>query len=383
MQASVPQVDWLSQEFLSNPYPHYRTMREERPVHLDAKRGTWLLTRYEDIDAVLRDDERFEAEKGPALSMLASNPPEHSRLRKLVSKAFTPRTVEALRPRVEEVVDGLLTQAAASRQFDVIADIAYPLPITIIAELLGVEQEKREFFREATEKIAVALAPIDDADIARRADEGRHDLIGYFNELIAKRREVPQEDLVSALIQAEDRGDFLNHRELLAMLLLLLVGGHETTANLIGNGLLALLRNPDQRERLRGGDVAPTTAVEELLRYDSPVQYTGRIAKQDLELAGQQIKAGQGVRLVLASANRDAATFEGADTLDLSRDPCKHLAFGAGIHFCLGAPLARLEASIVLPELVTRFPGLKLATERLEWRPAPVLRGLKAMPVTV
>jgi cytochrome P450 len=265
---------------------------------------------------------------------------------------------------------------------EVIAQFAYPLPITVIAELLGVEPERRAFFREASEKIAVALGPITDPEVARRATEGRDALIAYFNELIPRRTADPRDDLVSALVQAEHEGDFLNRGELLAMMMLLLVGGHETTVNLIGNGLLALLRHPDQLELLRRGDVAESSAVEELLRYDSPVQYSGRLAKEDIELGGMRIAAGQSVRAIVAAANHDPAVFADPERLDLTREPNPQVAFGSGIHFCLGAPLARLEGAIALASLVRRFPNLRLATDEPRWRPAAVLRGLVALPVT-
>ena len=381
MRSQAGTIDWLSQEFLADPYPHYRSLRERDPVHLDEARNCWLITRYDDVVAMLRDDERFSAEQPVGASMLVSNPPGHTRLRTLVSKAFTARTVSRLAPRVQEIVDGLLDGVAARGEMEAISEFAYPLPITVIAEMLGVEPERRDFFREASTKIAVALGPATDQRVETRANEGRTQLVGYFEELIAKRKAEPREDLVSALVQAEDRGDFLGHGELLAMVLLLLVGGHETTVNLIGNGLLALLRNPDQLKLLRTEEGIEKRAVEELLRYDSPVQYTGRIAKEDIEIGGKRITAGQSVRAIFAAANRDAEVFEHPDELDLRREPCPHIAFGVGIHFCLGAALARLEGQIAISTLVRRFPGLRLAKERLRWRPAPVLRGLEALPV--
>ncbi len=379
--AGVKSVDWLSEAFLTDPYPYYKALRESDPVHFDGARGTWILTRYDDVVRVLRDDTLFSAEHGLTGSMLVSNPPDHTRLRTLVSKAFTPRTVRLLTARVEELVDGLLDAVATDGGMEVISQFAYPLPITVIAELLGVEPERRSFFRGASEKIAVALGPITDPEVARRANEGRNDLIGYFNELIPERTADPRDDLLSALIQAEDHGDFLNRGELLAMLLLLLVGGHETTVNLIGNGLLALLRHPDQLELLRQDEGSESRAVEELLRYDSPVQYSGRLAKKDLEIRGKRIRAGESVRTIVASANRDPEVFADPEGLDLTRDPCPQVAFGYGIHFCLGAPLARLEGAIALAALVRRFPNLRLASDELRWRPAAVLRGLVALPV--
>jgi cytochrome P450 len=378
---ALTSAGWLSGPFLADPYPYYKDLRESDPVHFDEARGTWILTRYDDVVAVLRDDVRFSAEHGLTGSMLVSNPPDHTRLRTLVSKAFTPRTVSGLTARVEEIVGSLLDAVAGDGGMEVISEFAYPLPITVIAELLGVEPERRAFFRTASEKIAVALGPITDPAVAHRANEGRNDLIGYFNELIPRRTADPQDDLLSTLIQAEDRGDFLSREELLAMLLLLLVGGHETTVNLIGNGLLALLRHPEQLELLRSDEGGEGRAVEELLRYDSPVQYTGRIARLDTEIQGRYIRACTSVRTIVAAANRDPDVFAEPDALDVTRDPCPHVAFGYGIHFCLGAPLARLEGAIALAALARRFPNLRLASDALRWRPAAVLRGLVALPV--
>jgi cytochrome P450 len=379
---SLEALDWVSQEFLADPYPHYKALRESDPVHFDEMRGSWMLTRYHDIAGLLHDDDRLSAEQGIATSMLVTDPPDHTRLRTLVSKAFTPRTLAQLTPRIHEIVDQLLDAPSGHGEMDAISEFAYPLPITVIAEMLGVEPERRDFFRNASQKIAVALGPITDPQVALRAAEGRNELLVYLEGLVAKRRAEPRDDLISAMIQAEDRGDFLSHGELLAMLLLLLVGGHETTVNLIGNGLLALLRNPDQQELLRTEEGGEKRAVEELLRYDAPVQYSGRITKQDLEIGGKQIQAGQGVRMIVASANRDPETFDDPDSLDLTRDPCPHLAFGSGIHFCLGAQLARMEGQIALSTIVRRFPKIRLAATELRWRPAAVLRGLEALPVT-
>ncbi|MEX0874455.1 MAG: cytochrome P450 [Actinomycetota bacterium] len=389
MTTPTQTFDWTDQAFLSDPYPHYRALRERDPVHYNASRGTWALTRYNDIVAVLRDHDRFSAERGPGAedpdfprSMLGSDPPHHTRLRNLVNKAFTARTVERLRVRIQELVDANLDRVAERGEMEVVNDFAYPLPITVIAEMLGVPADDRDFFREASSKIAVALGPIEDMQIAMRALEGRNQLIAYFNELIPKRSGDDGDDLITALLRAEEAGDFLSHGELLAMLLLLLVAGHETTVNLIGNGLIALLRNPDQLERLRSEEGIERKATEELLRYDSPVQFTGRVVLEDVEIGGKTIRAGQGLTTLLASANRDPELFEDPDMLDLTRDPCPHLSFSAGIHFCLGAQLARLEGQIALSTIVRRFPDIAIATDKLEWRPAPILRGVVALPVT-
>jgi cytochrome P450 len=334
------------------------------------------------VTTVLRDDETYSAEQFLAPSMLTTDPPEHTRLRTLVNKAFTGRRVQDLAPRIQEIVDGLLTDVEDDPPMDVIAQFAYPLPITVIAELLGVEGERRDFFREASVKIAVALGPVRDPRLAMEAFQGRTDLMTYFEDLIRRRREEPRDDLLSAMLRAEERGDFLSHTEVLSMMLLLLVGGHETTVNLIGNGLLALLRNPDQLKLLRSDEGIGKRAVEEILRYDSPVQYSGRIVAQDTELGGHAIKAGQRMRMNFGAANRDPEVFDDPERFDVTREHNPHLAFGSGTHFCLGGQLARLEGRIALTSLVRRFPALRLATDELKWRPAPVLRGLEALPVT-
>jgi len=375
--------DWASPAFLADPYPFYRDLRENDPVHFDESREVWMLMRYTDISEVLHDDVRFSAELGPSNSMLVTDPPEHTRLRGLVNKAFTAKTVQGLRPRIEEIVGGLLDAVEGRSGMDVIAEFAYPLPITVIAEMLGVEPAQRDFFRRVSEQVAFSLGPAADPHAGDRANEGRTELVHYFEELIAKRRAEPRDDLVSALIRAEEEGDLLSHSELLAMLVLLLIGGHETTVNLIANGLLALLRNPDQLDLFSRQEGSERQAVEELLRYDSPVQYTGRVVTRDVEMRGKRIRAGDRVRLILASANRDEEIFEGGERLDITRDPCLHLSFGIGTHFCLGAQLARLEGAIALAALVRRFPNLRLTGQELAWRPAPVLRGLEALPVAL
>jgi cytochrome P450 len=226
------------------------------------------------------------------------------------------------------------------------------------------------------------MGPIASPEAAFGAMQGRDELLAYFDKLITKHRADPRDDLVSALVQAEDRGDLLTHGELLGMLLLLLVGGHETTVNLIANGLLALMRNPDELELLRRDDGAEVGAVEEILRYDAPVQYSGRVVRTDTEIGGKVVRAGEGIRMIFASANRDPEVFEDPDRLDVKRDPNPHLAFGYGIHYCLGAQLARLEGRIALSTIVRRFPSLRLAEGELRWRPAAVLRGLEALPLT-
>jgi cytochrome P450 len=375
--------EWGSQSFLRDPYPFYQDRRETEPVWYDERRGTWTLFRYEDVHRALRDDENLTAERSGSRSMLSSDPPAHTRLRAFAARAFTAKSVRALRPRVEAIIDELLAGVRHASEMDVISQFAYPLPLTVIAELLGVEIEQRDFFRDASRRIAVALGPLDNPQVALQAIQAREELIRYFDGLVSRKRAEPGDDLVSALVATESEQEGLTCEELQDMLVLLLVGGHETTVNLIANGLLALLRRPEAFEMLRKGDVGEEQAVEELLRYDAPVQYTGRTAVKDCEIGGREIRKDDLVRMALASANRDPEKFNDPDTLELGREPNPHLAFGAGIHYCLGAPLARLEGRLAITALIRRFPRMQLSDVELRYRPATVLRGLDALPVTL
>ncbi len=394
--AATPRAfDPLAPEFLADPYPVYRSLREADPVHWNEAIGAWICTRHADCTAVLRDD-RFSADRTRSdnfkqldltrdvpRSMLSADPPDHTRLRTLVNKAFTARTVERLRPRIHEITDRLLDEASEKGRIDVIADLAYPLPITVIAEMLGVPSSDRDTFRDRSSAIALSLGPLTPPEVQERAIAARDELVAYFSEVLERRRNDPGEDLITALLQAEEEGDVLSLGELLAMLLLLLIAGHETTVNLIGNGLYALLRHPDQMQRMREDPSLVRSGVEELLRFDSPVQLTGRVANEELDLAGRRVRPRQSVITLLAAANRDPEVFADPDRLDLARAPNPHLSFGAGIHFCLGAPLARLEGGIALTSLIRRFPGIGLAGEAPAYRPAIVLRGLERLPVTL
>jgi pimeloyl-[acyl-carrier protein] synthase len=381
--------------FVADPYPTYHRLRAEDPVH-HSPLGFWVLTRYEDVVAVLRDP-RFAKEaiaavvaarlgRAPAapLSMLDRDPPDHTRLRSLVSKAFTPRVVEALRPHIQKIVDSLLDRVAGANAMDLIEDFAYPLPVIVICEMLGVPFEDHERFKQWGLDIARGLDSIllpPDSDVARRSDAARSALTAYFRELIAERRASPRADLLSGLIAAEEVGDRLREDELLATCILLLVAGHETTVNLIGNGTLALLRHRDQLRRLRKDPGLIASAVEELLRYDGPVQRTARVSGEDVAIAGRTIAKGELVMPFIGAADRDPAQFPDPDRLDITRTDNRHIAFGWGIHFCLGAPLARLEGQIALNTLVRRLPKLALATDKPEYRESLTLRGLSTLPV--
>jgi cytochrome P450 len=391
----------LLPEFRANPYPFYRQLRSVDPVHWSAFLGFWVLTRYTDCVAMLRDprssaDPRdwasYEAvmqgvgEDRPLMQMqrrwmLLMNPPDHTRLRTLVTKAFTPRVVEGLRPRIQEIVDSLLDQVQGARTMNVIADLAYPLPVIVIAEMLSVPAEDRDKFKGWSRDLARTLDPITTPEILAAGDEATLAFLDYFGTLVAKRRKDPRDDLLSSLIAAEEQGDRLTEDELLATAILLFGAGHETTMNLIGNGLLALLRHPDQLEKLRNDPSLIHSAVEEFLRYDGSVQMTGRMALQDIEIGGKVIAKGQQAIIVLGAANRDPAQFPDPDRLDITRSDNRHIVFSHGIHYCLGAPLARIEAQIAINTLLRRMPALQLSTDTLEWRETVTLRGLKALPV--
>jgi len=389
----------LLPEFHADPYPFYRRLREKEPIH-QSPMGFWVLTRYEDCVAVLRD-QRFGREEfqqmlssvygddseKPQLprSMLFRDPPDHTRLRALVSKAFTPRMIETMRDHIQEIVDRLLDRVQDTGRMDVMEDLAYPLPVTVICEMLGVPVTDHASIRGWSADIARSLDAIglpSDQAIVERGRTSRRALAGYFRRLVPERRARPQQDLLSGLIAAEEQGDKLSQDEVIAMCLLLFIAGHETTVNLIGNGTLALLRHPDQMRKLQADPALIGNAVEELLRYDSPVQRTARITSIDAEVGGQPMPKGTMVITALGAANRDPAQFPDPDVLDVTRKDPRHISFGFGIHFCLGAPLARVEGQLALGTLLRRMPKLALAESNPEWRESSVLRGLKRLNVT-
>lgn len=403
--AALSLFDVLRPENLRDPYPFYRRLREADPVYWDAERGTWVLTRHADVVAALRDP-RLSAERvlpgqGPAAGaeiapdessiaramakqMLFLDPPDHTRLRGLVSKAFTPRVIEGMRPQIQALVDELLDAAAARGHMDLIADFSFPFPAIVIAGLLGVPPEDRDQFKEWSEAFGMLLDPgVHAPEEIEAAQAGVFALVAYLLKIVEARRQEPRDDLISLLIAAEEQGDKLDTEELLINCVLLLAAGHGTTTHMIGNGVLALLRYPDQLERLRAEPALIRGAVDELLRYDGPVQVTGRMANQDLEIGGKRITKGQHVTTALGAANHDPAQFAHPERLDLGRQDKGHVAFAHGIHFCLGAALARLEGQIAIGALVRRFPALRLETDEPEWMPSVVFRGLIALPVTL
>lgn len=398
----------LKKEFLDNPYPTYARFREEAPVFWSKKGDYWLVSKYVDANDILRD---LSYEKGPpkwktmdplikllpqlfpnlkqqfefrGKSMLQQNPPDHTRMRGLVNKAFTPSMISRLRSHIQDIADKLIDQIEAKKtgEMDLVSEYAYLLPITVISEMLGIPEGDREQFKSWSQSLTEALEPTFSLPKIQKAGKANREIIQYLTPLVEERRKNPQEDLISALVQAEEAGDKLSYQELLANLILLLVAGHETTVNLIGNGTLALLRNPDQLALLRSKPELINTAVEEFLRYESPVQLVRRQCGQDLELGGQKMKEGQSMFLLIGSANHDPEQFANPEKLDITRTPNKHLAFGAGIHHCLGFSLAGTEGQIAINTLINRLPNLALKKDaRLEVRKPFALRGMKAIPV--
>jgi cytochrome P450 len=394
----------VSPEFKADPFSLLARLRASEPIFRTrlpdkVKTPVWLLTRYEDVFALLKD-ERFTKNRRSALTMeqirrlpwvppmfrplernmLDLDAPDHTRLRALVHKAFTPRLVEQMRARVQTLADELLEGVAHRGEMDLISDYALPLPMTIITEILGVPTRDRDKFHKWSKAVVSLSSP----DATVRVIPSVWMFIRYLRRFFKVRRADPQDDLVSALIQAEEAGDKLSEDELLAMVFLLLIAGHETTVNLIGSGTLALLEHPDEMEKLRRGPTLIKPAVEELLRYTAPVfMSTERYAREDVTVHGVTIPRGELTLGVIGSANRDETVFENPDRLDITREPNKHLSFGQGIHFCLGAPLARVEAQIAINTLLRRMPSLRLKVppDSLRWRPSMVLRGLDALPV--
>jgi len=388
-------------EMLADPYPFYRRLREAHPVLRMAELDAWIVTSYESVNAALRNPQ-LSSDRFPRLrqrlasrgldslaedrvrSMIHMDPPDHTRLRGLVNKAFTPKTVEAMAGHIQEIIASLLDVVKSRGRMDIIEDFAYPLPVTVIAEMLGVPAEDRARFKHWSDEVSVVLG----GDVAalsetalRRATTAREELADYFKDIVRQRRRNPGPDLISALTQAEEEGGKLSEDELYSTVVLLLIAGNETTTNLIGNGMLALLRHPDEMRIVWDSPSRVPTAVEEMLRFDSPVQLTTRMAKTDLEIQGTKIQKGDWLYLVVGAANRDPAQFPEPDRFDVTRIENKHIAFGAGAHFCLGAPLARLEAQIAVRALRDHFPTLRVGEDTIEYRNNFNLRGLKSLPV--
>ncbi len=389
---------------MADPYPAFERLREEDPVHWSESLGGWVLTRYADVRDGLADA-RLSADRitpllsrrGPTASeaveallrrvglwVVFTDPPVHTRLRGILGRAFTGRAIELRRSRVEAIVGGLLDRAAAAGEIDLIRDFAYPLPVTVIGDLLGVPPEDHERLKSWSDELAIFVgSALTTPDKYERAARGVAEMHEYFEHVVARRRAAPADDLVTALLAAEQRDDGLSRAELVASCVLLLFAGHETTTNLIGNGVLALLRNPAAARTWREDPAVTVSAVEELLRFDGPTAAMGRVAREDLPIDGRVVHRGDRVFLMINAANRDPRQFPEPDRLDLRRADNRHLAFGHGIHFCLGAPLARLEGQVALPALLARFPGLTSRAEEPEWLDSLVFRGMRSLPVAL
>lgn len=386
----------------NNPHALYAQMRDEDPVHCaigpQTGRQFWFLTRYEDCAAALRDprfgkqiDKHFTPEEVRVMwggesdarfdvinrHLLNLDPPDHTRLRALVHKAFTPRIVENLRGRVQQIAEEYAAAMQGKTQVDLIESYALPVPITVIAELLGIPVSDRDKFRQWTNVLLFSA----DAEAGATA---AMEFGMYMHEMIDVRQKAPRDDLLSGLVQAEEAGDKLNREELLSMIFLLLVAGHETTVNLIGNGTLALIQHPDQKQKLIENPLLVRSAVEEMLRYNGPVETpTIRFSFEDVEIGGKVVPRGQIIMPALLAANRDPAVFPDPNRFDIMRDPNPHIAFGLGIHYCVGAPLARLEGAIAFNTLLKHFPDIDLAVpvEQLEWTENLLIHGMRALPV--
>jgi cytochrome P450 len=396
-----PLFNPLSPEFIRNPYPYYERLRTTDPMHLTSL-GMYVASRHAEASLVLRDKrfgkdyvERTIRHYGPKIMqeplfrslshwMLHKDPPDHTRLRGLVVKAFTARRIEDMRPRIQQVVDQTLDRIIPQGRMDLIADFAFRLPVTVICEVLGIPDQHREFFYGGMGQSVRVLEPVTlSPREIMHGNAGAVMSTRYCRQLFELRRQEPGDDLTTQLVQAEEHGNKLTNEELTANITLLFGAGHETTTNLIGNGLLALHRHPDQLALLKARPELITNAIEEFLRYDSSFQLTGRVALEDVDdLGGKKISKGESVLCLLGSANRDPAAYpDHPDRLDITRPDVKPLSFGGGIHFCLGAQLARIEAEIAISTLLRRLPDLRLDdAENPEWRPAFVLRGLKRLP---
>jgi len=401
---NVP-IDVTNAKFKADPFPFYARLRAEAPVYpinLPRRGRAWLITRYDDVQSVLKDD-RFvkdhknamtpaQLKKAPKMppmfkslsrNLLAIDPPDHDRLRALVHKAFTPRMIDQVHDQIQAYTDQLLDKAAQKGHFDLITDFALPIPLTAIGTILGVPpKDTDKFYRGTKALVSVGGANANMLTLMPR-------ILGfmrYVNNLVKERTARPTDDLITALAQAKEGDDRLTQDEVVALICILLSAGHETTVNLIGSGSLALLQNPAQFARLSTDPAIGRSAVEEILRYVCPAEMaTERFAREDVTIAGTTIPRGEVVMAVLGSANRDAAYFDQPDTFDLGRENNKHLAFGQGIHYCIGAPLARMEGQIALTTLAKRMPNLRLgvAAEALTWHGGLILRGLESLPVTL
>ncbi|HZE36233.1 MAG TPA: cytochrome P450 [Candidatus Eisenbacteria bacterium] len=390
-------------EVIADPFPSYQLLRAEDPVHWSDVLGGWVLTRYDDVKSALLD-RRFSADRiTPFAKHLSADshaaiadllqglgdwavftdPPKHTRLRGVMNTAFTSRAIESREPVIQNLVDRLLDAVVPVGRTDLIADFAYPLPAAVIAGMLGASADHLDRIKRWSDDLAAFVgSALATPDKRTRAQGAMVDMSAYFRALVTARRTQPRDDLMSAMLAAEGQADGLTEDELVATCVLLLFAGHETTTNLIGNGLVALLRHPTQLAALAADPLLAGSAVEELLRYDGPTQAVTRIAVEDVELRGRQIRRGARVFLNLSAANRDPEQFYNAEDLGVRRPDNRHIAFGHAIHFCVGAPLARLEARLAIPAVLRRLPELRLETDALRWSDSYVLRGVEALPLS-
>ncbi len=386
------------ENFRANPYPHYKPLLAGPPRILDLFGPTAMVTRYADVMAVLRDHAHFSSERprdpaeppneGPfagARTMLFSDPPTHTRLRRLVSRDFTPRRIRDLEPRIREIAKNLIDHAARKGELEVMSGFANALPVMVIAEMLGVPPDHYEQFKHWSDTVVSGDNTLPGTPLPVEFHTATKALRSYFAEEIERRRKDPGADLISALVAAHDDAEAMNADELLAFVLLLLLAGNETTTNLIGNGMLALGRNPAQMNLLRQRPELMARAIEEILRYDGPVQSTIRFTKEDTMLGGTELPANLGCFIIVAAANRDPAQFEDPDRFDITREPRDHFAFGEGIHFCIGAPLARMEGVIAIGAMLERFPRLRLKDPAMKpaYKGSYFLRGLESLPLAI
>ena len=397
-----PDLDLKSAENVQDPFPVYRWLRDQAPVYWSESLTAWVVTRYADVvdvfgnpqtfssDRFRRIDERYASQR-PAVQAVAEvlghwlvfrDPPDHDRLRGLLQSSFTPKTLESSRERIQRTADTLLDRVVAHGTMDFIREVAFPLPATVIAGLMGAPEDDLEAIKAWSDRLASYLGgAVDARDNFTEASAGVAALVRYFDALLRERERRPSDDLMTLMLRAEHQGDRLTHDEVVANCVLLLFAGHETTTNLLGNGLFHLLRHPAQAALLRADPSLLHHAVEELLRYDGPVPATVKIATEDRSWHGRTIRGGDMVMPFMASANRDPRQFPDPDTLDVCRAPERHVAFAAGMHFCLGAWLARLEARIVLDTVFRRLPDLELASAEVRWKPMIFLRGLESLPL--
>ena len=390
---------------LKDPYPLYHRLRSEDPVHWSDEVQSWIVTRYTDVSSVLQYSPQLSSNRILALFQLLSpdvkektqslyhhlreemqykDPPEHTRLRKLVNQAFTPRMIAALRPRLQQTIEEMFAAVLERGRMDFIRDFAYPFPVIVICELLGLPRDDRDQFKHWSDDITAFLEALAETygDVAERAQSSVLALQDYLSQLVAERRRNPQEDLITALALAVQEGEKLSEEELHAMVVFLLFAGHETTTGLLGNGFLTLLLHPDQFQKMRDDRSLVGSAVEECLRYEGSIQRISRQATEDFEMDGKQIQQGQRVWAMIGAANRDPVRFPDPDRFDVARQNNRHLAFGTGIHFCIGAPLARLEGEIALNMLMDRLIDIQLEVDAIPWRKGISLRILDSLPIT-